>query len=94
MSNKLTLNKDDRSLYINNNIEISLTKNEYYLVEFLMEHKNKVYSRKELIKGIHKVGIALRTIDAIVSRLRRKLAKYGIEAIKTKIGFGYKWVVN
>lgn len=83
---EITLDRDLKICYIED-IPINLTKAEYLLLEFLIENKNKVFSRKELLQLWNKEA-SLRTIDTTISRLRKKLGKYEHYLI-TRVGFGY-----
>lgn len=73
-----------------NGEEIQLTRTEYNLLLFLLQHPNRIYSREEIINEVwgHEVVISNRTIDTNVTRLRRKLGPYG-NNIVTRQGFGY-----
>lgn len=71
-----------------NDKEVHLTKSEFLLLEFFLRHKNKIFSRNELLKFVLSPDCTLRTIDTAISRLRKKLGdleKYLI----TRPGFGY-----
>lgn len=68
--------------------EVNLTKTEYNLLVFLLKHKNKIYTRKEIMQGVWDTGVSLRAIDTTVSRLRKKIGQVG-RHIVTKLGFGY-----
>lgn len=81
----LKLNLDIKICDINHQ-QIELTKNEFNLLEFLMRNKNKIYTRKELLDNVWTSNVSTRTIDATVSRLRKKLKD---EYITTRLGFGY-----
>jgi two-component system, OmpR family, phosphate regulon response regulator PhoB len=68
---------------------------EYRLLEFLMSHPGRTFNRTQLLAqvwaGDH--DIDERTVDVNVQRLRKILAKPGIEAcIQTVRGFGYRFV--
>lgn len=69
---------------------ITLSKKEYELLLFLMLHPNYVYSRESLLKELWGNSVSLRTIDTTISRLRKKLQKYGTY-ITTRLGFGYSF---
>lgn len=67
-----------------------LTRTEYGLLLFFMTHRNRVYSRDEIIQSVwdDDVIISERTIDTNITRLRKRLGKYG-HMICTRSGFGY-----
>lgn len=68
---------------------VDLTKTEYDLLLFFLTHRGRVYSRAEIINNVwSSTVVSDRTIDANVTRLRKKLGDYG-ECIETRTGFGY-----
>lgn len=70
---------------------VDLTRTEYSLLHFFLTHRGRVYSRAELIDEVWAGNIvADRTIDANVTRLRRKLGQYD-RNIETRTGFGYSF---
>lgn len=90
--NDLKLDLDAKVLYIKNKL-VNLTKHEYFILKFLLENKNKIFTRQELLNVLNKPFVSLRVIDTLISRLRKKLEEYGIY-IKTKTGFGYGFFTN
>lgn len=84
---KLTINTDEKLCYIENN-SIKLTKSEYNILLFLLEHRNKIFSREELIEVAWTEPVMVRAVDTAMSRLRKKLGEYG-KYIVTRLGFGY-----
>lgn len=68
--------------------EVSLTKTEYNLLVFLLNNKNKVYTRREIMQNVWDTEVSLRAVDTTVSRLRKKIGQVG-KHIVTKLGFGY-----
>lgn len=70
-----------------NGEEISLTKKEYELLVFFLKNPNKVHSREELI-SLWNESASERSVDVMISRLRKKLGEYG-KYIITRSGFGY-----
>lgn len=83
----LTINTDEKLCYIENN-SIKLTKSEYNILLFLLEHRNKIFSREELIEVAWTEPVMVRAVDTAMSRLRKKLGEYG-KYIVTRLGFGY-----
>jgi two-component system, OmpR family, phosphate regulon response regulator PhoB len=68
---------------------------EYRLLEFLMSHPGRTFSRTQLLAQVWAgdAGIEERTVDVNVQRLRKILAKPGYEAcIETIRGFGYRFI--
>lgn len=71
---------------------IPLTKNEYRILQALMESKGKVVSRQRLIERLWETDsfIDENTLTVNVNRLRKKLDAAGLtEFITTKFGVGY-----
>lgn len=71
---------------------IELTKNEARILTCLLEHKNKVVKREELMEYLWKTDFYVdeNTLNVNVNRLRKKLEKIGIvDFISTKKGLGY-----
>ena len=86
------LDKDGRRAFIEGR-EVSLTAKEFELLEFLMNHPNKIYSRDKLLHevwGADYPGDA-RTVDVHVRRLREKIEPNPSEPkyVHTKWGVGY-----
>lgn len=72
--------------------DIGLTKMEYELLHFLVQHPGAVYSRSELLTQVWPDnGLVLdRTVDVTITRLRKKIGIYK-DNLKTKTGYGYYW---
>lgn len=88
----LVLNCDSRRVYVAGR-EINLTAKEFDLLELLVLHPNKVYSREKLLNivwGAEYPGDA-RTVDVHVRRLREKIEENPSEPkyVHTKWGVGY-----
>ena len=71
---------------------ISLTRMEYELLVFMLQHPGRVYSRAEILQYVWpNDGLVLeRTVDVTVNRLRKKIGTYR-EHLKAKTGYGYYW---
>lgn len=72
--------------------KLDLTKNEYRIMQVLMENKNKVVSRDKLMKRLWETDCFIdeNTLTVNVTRVRKKLSIAGIEDfITTKRGMGY-----
>ena len=86
------LNTDARRVYVADK-EIALTGKEYDVLELLMTHAGKIYSRDDLLKQIWGADYPgdERTVDVHVRRLREKLEATPSEPryVKTKWGSGY-----
>lgn len=89
---ELRINLDSRRGYINEK-EVNLTAKEFDLLELLMTHPNKVYSREELLNTVWGYDYPgdVRTVDVHIRRLREKIEKTPSEPkyIHTKWGVGY-----
>ena len=73
--------------------KIELTKNEYRILEILMENKEKVVSRETLMTKLWESDnyVDENTLSVNVNRLRKKLEALGLEEfILTKKGIGYR----
>ena len=71
---------------------IELTKNEFRILQTLMEHKGKIVSRDTLMLKLWQDDcyVEENTLTVNVTRLRKKLAEIGLtDLIKTKVGSGY-----
>lgn len=69
-----------------------LTKNEYRILRLLMEKKNNIISREEIMKNLWEDEnfIDDNTLTVNVNRLRKKLEDMGLtDFIQTKKGMGY-----
>lgn len=69
-----------------------LTKNEMFILKQLLEHKNSIVSRNELITGLwnNEQFVSDNTLTVNVNRLRKKLEEIGLDGfIETKVGQGY-----
>lgn len=90
--NGMKVELDSRRVFVGGK-ELNLTAKEFDLLELLMAHPNKVYSRNELLNtiwGDSYPGDA-RTVDVHVRRLREKIEANPGEPvyIHTKWGVGY-----
>ena len=93
-SHNINLDIDQhKAMYIDE--EISLTNLEYELLALLLKNKNRVLAHEmiwELIWGTKEKYVDDTSISMLVSRLRSKLSKTGLECyLKTVYGIGYFW---
>lgn len=82
----------DKMIISRENKEIELTKNEFKILEILLEKPGKVVNRDEIIDKIWQTDSYIddNTLTVNVMRLRKKLEEINIfELIKTKKGVGY-----
>lgn len=85
------LNTDEAALY-NGNTKVDLTKNEYRILQVLMESKGKIISRDILMTRLWETDSFIddNTLTVNMTRLRKKLEQNGLpDFIKTKKGLGY-----
>lgn len=85
------LNLNDATLTYQNQ-KAELTKNEFKILQMLLEHVGKIVSRDEIIERLWESDeyIDDNTLTVNVARLRKKLQEIGIEqAVRTKKGIGY-----
>ncbi|MGD0029731.1 response regulator transcription factor [Paenibacillus illinoisensis] len=83
--------------YVKNTLTIGseavlLTKNEMFILKVLVEHKNQIVTREEMIRSLwdHEHFVSDNTLTVNVNRLRKKLEPLGLDAyIETKVGQGY-----
>lgn len=94
--NGLVLNGDNFKVTFKNK-ELEFSKNEFILLKKLVEDKNKVVKREELLEIIWDdiTFVEDNTLTVNVVRLKNKLKQLGIkDAIKTKRGVGYVFEFN
>lgn len=85
------LNTADATLSFNGD-KIDLTKNEYRIMQTLLENKGKIVSRELLMNKLWETDsyVDENTLSVNVARLRRKLDNAGLTGyITTKVGLGY-----
>lgn len=85
------LNTGDNTLTFNGE-KISLSKNEYKILNILMESKGKVVSRERLMELLWETDCFVdeNTLSVNVGRLRKRLEAAGLKNfITTKFGVGY-----
>ena len=70
--------------------EIDLTKTELEILNLLISHPGTVFSREDILAKVwpDEVVVLGRTVDVNITRLRKKLGKYGTCVI-TRHGYGY-----
>ncbi len=70
--------------------EISMTKKEFEILALLLQNKNVIFSRQDILDRVwdDEVVVVDRTIDVFITRLRKKIGGYG-KNIVTRLGYGY-----
>lgn len=87
----LIIDRDRMVLKFDNN-EISLSKNEYLILEMMFKHPEKIFKREEFMDKIWQTDefIDDNTLTVNIMRLRKKLEDIGLkDFIKTKKKVGY-----
>ncbi|MEW4329355.1 response regulator transcription factor [Rossellomorea marisflavi] len=82
----------ERNTVDNDEGAIELTKNEMFILKLLIEHKNRIVTRDELINKLwdDKRFISDNTLTVNVNRLRKRMDEIGLgQNILTKVGQGY-----
>jgi two-component system phosphate regulon response regulator PhoB len=74
--------------------ELSLTKKEFEILSLLLQHRGVVFSREEILQRVwsDEVIVLDRTVDVNITRLRKKIGRYGA-FITTRQGYGYGFMV-
>ncbi len=73
---------------------VSVTQKEYQIISYMVRHKNRAISRKELVLevwGENNNISSLRTVDVTISNIRKNL---GLTNLVTVRGIGYKLEVK
>ena len=85
----LRIDRNEKQCYIAGE-PVTLTRNEFDILLFFMEHRNRIHSRQEILRNVwpNDIVVTNRTVDVNIARLRRKLGDYG-QHITTRLGFGY-----
>ncbi len=70
--------------------DISLTKREFEILKLLLENKDRVFSRNEILEKVWEgeENISDRTVDVNITRIRKKVGRYD-KNIVTRLGYGY-----
>lgn len=89
--NGAILNLNDTTLSYNDK-KLTLTRNDFRILQTLMHNKGKVVSRDTLMTALWEVDcyVEENTLTVNINRLRKKLESIGLNNfIKTKVGLGY-----
>ena len=73
-------------------MRVELTKNDFRILQMLLENKGKVVSRETLMTRLWQMDsyVEENTLTVNVTRLRKKLEQAGLKHfITTKVGSGY-----
>ena len=85
----LRIDRNDKLGFLDGE-DMGLTRTEFDILLFFLTHRNRIYSREEIIRQVwdNDVVVTNRTIDTNIARLRKKIGPYG-NNIVTRLGFGY-----
>ncbi len=85
----LRIDRNEKICYYNGE-ELPLTRTEFEILQFFLTHRNRIYSRQEIISNVwgEDVVVSDRTIDTNLTRLRKKIGEYAHNLV-TRPGFGY-----
>lgn len=81
-----------KGLVIFNENELNITKNEIFILSYLIKNKNQIVKREEIMKHLWGSDMYIddNTLTVNINRLRSKLSEIGIvDLIETKRGMGY-----
>jgi two-component system, OmpR family, alkaline phosphatase synthesis response regulator PhoP len=86
----LTINRKNHSVMVNN-APLVLAKKEFEVLFFLIQNKEKIYNRNELLHKIwgKESTVIERTVDVHIRKIREKIGENFIKTIK---GVGYMFV--
>lgn len=82
----------DKNTVSNAEGSVQLTRNEIYILKLLIDRRNRIVSREELIKSLwdDERFVSDNTLTVNLNRLRKKLEDIGLDRfIETKVGQGY-----
>lgn len=73
-------------------VALQLPKKEFEILALLLENKERIFSREELLLKVwpEKTIVTDRSVDVHITRLRSKIAPYG-KNIVSRSGYGYGW---
>lgn len=85
----MRIDKPSKRLMIDGT-EVRMTKKEFEILLLLITHRGRIFSREEILSLVWKNEVVVldRTIDVNITRLRKKIGRYG-RYIITRLGYGY-----
>lgn len=94
-STLIQLDEERLSVSINQN-PLTLTLVEFRLLKTLMQARGRIFNREQLMDHIYddRRVVNDRTIDSHITKLRKKLANAGCDAIRSVYGVGYKFELD
>lgn len=88
----LRIDRNEKISYLDGQ-PLQLTRTEFEILEFFLTHRNRIYSRREIISNVwgEDVVVTNRTIDTNITRLRKKLGDYSANIVTRQgLGYGFK----
>lgn len=88
----MTVNKKLKTCMIDGR-EIKLRKKEFEILALLLENRDRIFSREEILKKIwpNEVIVLDRVVDVNITRLRQAIGDFGKHII-TRSGYGYGFI--
>ncbi|MDH6356837.1 response regulator transcription factor [Parabacteroides sp. PF5-9] len=85
---------DTKDVFVGEKL-VSLTRTEFEILEFLVKHQERIFSREEIIDHIWEKTpyVTERTVDVHITRLRKKLGDYS-SFISNRSGYGYRFNIS
>ena len=89
----LVVNNLNKSCFVDNE-EVTLTRKEFDILVLLLTNRGTILSRERIMKSVWRDEVVVldRTIDVNITRMRKKLGRYGNNII-TRTGYGYGFKV-
>jgi two-component system OmpR family response regulator len=90
---RLSMNVDRHEVFLGA-VPVELSATEFRLLEVLMERKNRLVTREQLLREVWNIDFDSETsvLDTYVSYLRRKVHRDGFAPVTTVRGVGFKLV--
>jgi DNA-binding response OmpR family regulator len=85
----LTMDISKKKLFIDSET-INLTKKEFKILQLLLQYRGRIFERHEILDKVwaDDVIVTNRTVDVNITRIRKKIGKYG-KYIISRSGYGY-----
>lgn len=85
----LEFNIEKKKVVVDNEV-VNLTKKEFEILQLLLQNIGRIFSRADILDRIWKneVIVVDRTVDVNITRIRKKIGKYGKNIIN-RSGYGY-----
>jgi DNA-binding response OmpR family regulator len=90
-TNHIIVNTNTHKIFIDN-VEVEMSKTEFDLLKYFVEHEGKICSRNHLLDEVWGIDVYVedRIVDTYVKKLRKHLGQYA-HYIKTVFGVGYRF---